>query len=319
MAFTQESTEFIDLVNARIQNLKKDLNSEKTKTEKLQRRIDTYMEDANKKDKILARNFQKLVETETELNKKDGEILRLSNDLKILSEQDSTIKRKLNDLDSTKLLLDEQVRLNQDYISSLTEDLEAQNKQTILEKARADKLLKTLQNYDRNKGGTLEDLLYFLETGGKNNAGFTFHLIGGTTFDVDKKLFIGLGLGFNDNHTIKLSTIPVYVSFRAILNNSSFEFPRNNMGERIPKKHTFFGIGDVGYSNPLKNNLSTYNASDLYFNIGIGYQNSSNPKVRLSTSLAYNYERFKQKQDKETVAVFVLDGLEFNIGFYIDL
>ena len=128
-----------------------------------------------------------------------------------------------------------------------------------------------------------------------------------------------MGVGFNDNRSIELSTLPTYVAFRAILNDSSFEFPFDNMGTRVLKKSTVYAIGDVGLSNSLKNNLSLYNASDLFFNVGIGYQHSSNAKVRFNTTLTYNYERFKQKEGNQIVAVSVLDGIEFNIGFYLDL
>ncbi len=314
-----ESGEFIDLVNTRIQQLKNDLDAERRKSKKLHDRINKYMDDADKKDRVLERNFEKLIEARAELNKKEAEILRLSNDLRILAEQDRLIKDELIALDSTKLLLEEQVAVNEDFISSLKEELEDIGKEALLQESRANRLLKILKNYDRDKRSTLENLVYFLEAGWKNNSGFNFHLIGGIPFEIEKKLFIGLGLGFNDNRQIELSTVPTYIAFRAILNDSSFEFPFDNMGGRILKKHTFYAIGDVGLSNALNNNLSLFNASDLFFNVGIGYQNSSNAKVRFNTTIAYNYERFKLKEGNQILSVSVVDGLEFNIGFYLDL
>lgn len=314
-----ENGEFISLVNTRIQQLKNDLDAERRKSKKLHDRINKYMDDADKKDKVLERNFERLVEARAELNKKEAEILRLSNDLRFLSEQDDLIKKELIALDSTKLLLEEQVSLNEDFITSLKEELEDRGKEALWQESRANKLLKILQNYDRDKRSTLENMVYFLEAGWKRNSGFNFHLIGGLPFEIENKLFIGLGVGFNDNRSIELSTLPTYVAFRAILNDSSFEFPFDNMGTRVLKKSTFYAIGDVGLSNSLKNNLSLYNASDLFFNVGIGYQHSSNAKVRFNTTLTYNYERFKQKEGNQIVAVSVLDGIEFNIGFYLDL
>lgn len=323
--------EFIDLVNSRISNLKREVYSENEKNEKLKKLITSLQVEARvskSKERLLQDKLKELYLVESELIKKGAELARLSNDLKLMKNNNNNLIDQIKELNDIGEILSANNKANKEYISELEKKLRDSDQQLLNEQAKNDALVKTIRNYDKKNRDLFSDLLFFLDVGGRRKT-FSFHGLLGIARGRRENIFIGIGAGYDDydREDINMAIIPLYASFRWILNKSGFEYIIDDSGSfTMREKDTPYFITEAGYAVSLKEKSndflvsnSTFNSSSLLFNVGFGYMRSIDPFINLNITATYKRQRFLQLDGANTIVNASDDsGVRFSIGILIN-
>lgn len=331
--FLFSQNEFIDLVNSRINNLKRDLNNKQNENRRLKSKIEELQLEAKSsknKEKQLEDKIKEFYLIESELIKKETELNRLLNDLNLLKNTNNDLGKQIQDLETLKKNLSQKNEENSNYIIELKKEL-ANNDQLLLhERAKNEALVRTIRNYDKKNRDIFSDMILFHDVGGRMGKTFSFHGLLGMPQGRRDNIYLGIGFGY-DNYSIEdfdLSIIPLYGSIRWILNDSGFEYIIDDNGSfKMPNKNTPYFITEAGYSVALKNknldnqaNLNNYfNSSGLLFNVGFGYMRSVNPFINLNFTATYNRQRFLRINDLGIILDSNDDaGIRMSIGIFIN-